>query len=191
MPPHQNKRSRTRAAEHEPHRASTFTTCRRWKISTRECSGSPSPTAARCAEPTSYSRAGIRRIITRSFWSSGRPKDLRLQPHQPDLVSRRFGRRPADDLATREGRAGRYRPAADGSRQRLVALFPRPRRQPPRSVLRYRMVHRAAVPRGSRPVAAGRANPRQVRCVLPYAPGFRPIDEYQAEIARKMGLSRP
>ena len=67
---------------------------------------------------------------------------------------------------------GVTRYAADGPWQCVVALFPRSGRQPPRNLLRYAMVHRAAVSRRPRSVAAGRANSREVRCVLPHRAGL-------------------
>ena len=91
----------------------------------------------------------------------------RLQSHQPDFVSCRRGRGSAGGLAARQGRAGRQRSAPDGPRQCLVALFPRSGGQSARSVLRHAVVHRAAVPRRPRPVAAGRPDPRQIRRILP------------------------
>ncbi len=60
---------------------------------------------------------------------SGRPKDLPFNHINQISFQGRRCRTPAGDLATREGRVGRFRPAADGPRQRLVALFPRPRGQ--------------------------------------------------------------
>ncbi len=69
--------------------------------------------------------------------------------------------------------------------------FRDPEGKPPRDFLRHAMVYRATLPGRSGFVAAGRPTSGKVRRVLPHGAGFRPIAEYQADVARKIGRDRP
>ena len=117
---------------------------------------------------------------------AGRPRELALQPHQPDVVSRRFGRGPANSLARREGRAGRYRHARYGPWQRVVVLFPRPEGNRLEIFCDTQWyIEQPCIEDLDLSMPADEIRAKS-DAFCRSAKGFRPIAEYQAEVAKKI-----
>ena len=120
---------------------------------------------------------------------SGRPKDIRFN-HINQISFRVASVEDLQAIWRKVKDEPASRPAADGSRQRLVALF----RDPEGNRLEVFCdtdwyISQPCLEDLDLSQPAGR-NLGQVRRVLPNSLGFRPIAEYQAELAEKMGLRR-